>query len=58
MLAWSVAVLLCLSLVSCRLFSVLNYGVLLLPCKRTGLVIDTLNVARSIGRLPDHDAFG
>ena len=38
MLAWSVAVLLCLFLVLCRLFSVLSSGVLLLLCRRTGLV--------------------
>ena len=58
MLVWSVAVLLCLFLVSCRLFSVLSSGVLLLPCRRTGpchLGIDNLNVARSIGRLLDKD---
>ena len=30
---------LCLFPVSCRLSSVLNSGVLLLPCRRTGLVI-------------------
>ena len=39
MLVWSVAVLSCRFLVSCRLFSVLNSGVLLLPCRRTGLAI-------------------
>ena len=39
MLDWSVAVLLCLFPGLCRLFSVLNSGVLFLPCRRTGLVI-------------------
>ena len=38
-LVWSVAVLLCLFPGSCRPFSVLNSGVLLLLCRRTGLVI-------------------
>ena len=38
MLVWSDAVLLCLFPVSCRPFSVLNSGVLFLPCRRTGLV--------------------
>ena len=58
MLVWSVAVLFCLFLVSCRLFSVLNFGVPLIalqaywPCH---LGIDNLNVARSIGCLLDSD---
>ena len=39
MLVWSVAVLFCFFLVSCRRFSVLSFGVLFLPCMRTGLVI-------------------
>ena len=58
MLSWSVAVLFCLFQVSCRLFSVLNSGVLLLLCRLTGpchLGIDNLDVARSIGRLLDFD---
>ena len=38
-LAWSVAVLFSLFLGLCRLFNVLNFGVLFLPCRRTGLVI-------------------
>ena len=38
MLIWSVAVLFCLFQVLCRLFTVLNYGVLFLPCRRIGLV--------------------
>ena len=38
-LVWSVAVLLCLFPGSCRPFSVLNSGVLLLLCRRAGLVI-------------------
>ena len=42
MLVWSVAVLFCRFLESCRLFSVLNSGVLLLHCGRTGLVISVL----------------
>ena len=42
MLVWSVAVLFCRFLESCGLFSVLNSGVLLLPCRRTGLVIEVL----------------
>ena len=45
MLAWSVAVIFCLFLVSCRLFSVLNSGVLLLLCRRTGLVIYVLTIS-------------
>ena len=59
MLAWSVAVLFCLFPGSCRLFSVLNSGVLLFamqpywPCH---LGVDNLNVARSIGCLLDHDS--
>ena len=44
MLAWSVAVLFCRFPVLCKLFSVLNWP------------IDNLNVARSIGRLLDHDS--
>ena len=59
MLAWSDAVLLCLSLGSRRLFSVLSSGVLLLPCRRTGLamwVLITLIVARIVGRLLDRDS--
>ena len=48
MLDLTVAVLLCLFLESCRLFSVLSFGVLFLPCN--------LNFARSIGRLLDHDS--
>ena len=39
MLVWSVAVLFCLFLVSCRLSSVLNFGVPFLLCRRTGLAI-------------------
>ena len=39
MLAWSVAVLFCLFLVSCRQLSGLNSAVLFLLCRRTGLVI-------------------
>ena len=39
MLVWSVAVPFCRFLESCRLYSVLNSGVLLLPCRRAGLVI-------------------
>ena len=39
MLVWSVAVLFCLFLVSCRLFSVLSSGVPLLLFRHTGLVI-------------------
>ena len=39
MLGWSVAVLFYLFLGSCRLFSVLNSGVLFLPCRHIGLVI-------------------
>ena len=59
MLAWSVAVLFCLFLVSCRRFSALSFGGAILamqaywPCH---LGIDNLNVARSIGRLLDHDS--
>ena len=56
MLVWSVAVLSCLLLVSCRLFSVLNFGVPLLLYRHTGpchLGIDNLNVARSFGYLLD-----
>ena len=59
MLVWSVAVLLCLFPVSCRLFSVLNSGVLIIamqaywPCH---LGIDNLNVARTLGRLLDRDS--
>ena len=34
MLVWSVAVLFCLSLGLCRRLSVLNFGVLFLPCRR------------------------
>ena len=59
MLDWSVAVFLCLFPGFCRLFSVLNSGVLLLPCRLTGLChsgIDNLNVARNVGRLLDHDS--
>ena len=57
MLVWSVAVLLCLSLMSCTLFSVLNFGC---HCCSTGTWpchsgIDNLNVARSIGCLLDSD---
>ena len=44
----------CLFPGSCRLFSVLNSKVLLLPCRRTGL--DNLNVARTVGRLLDNDS--
>ena len=57
MLVWSVAVLLCLFLKSCRLFSVQNSGVLLfchagvLACH---LGIDNPYVTRSICRLLDH----
>ena len=61
MLVWSVAVLSCRFLVSCRLFSVLNSGELLLPCRAywpCHLGIDNLNVARSIGLLLDRDSFG
>ena len=50
--------LFCLFLVSCKQFSVLNSGVLLLLCRRTGLVIqviDNFHVARTIGRLLDKD---
>ena len=39
MFAWSVVVLFCQFPVFCRLFSVLNSGVLFLLCRRTGLVI-------------------
>ena len=39
MLVWSVAVLFCRFLVSCGRFNALNSGVLLLLCRRTGLVI-------------------
>ena len=59
MLYWSVAVLFCQSLGSCRLLNVLNSGGAILalqaywPCH---LGIDNLNVARSIGRLLDHDS--
>ena len=42
MLVWSVAVLFCLFPVSCKLFSVLNSGVLLLLCRHTGLAIQVL----------------
>ena len=44
---------------SCRLSSVPNSGVLLLPCRRTGLVIwvlITLMLLGVIGRLLDHDS--
>ena len=47
MLVWSVAVLFCLFPVSCRPFSVLNFGVLLLPCRLTGLVILVLTTLMS-----------
>ena len=49
MLVWNVAVLLCLFPVSCRLSSVLNSGVLLLPCRRTGLVIKVLITLMLLG---------
>ena len=49
MLVWSVAVLLCLFPVSCRLFSVLNSGVLLLLCSRTGLIIEVLKTLMLLG---------
>ena len=39
MLGWSAADLVCLSLDPCRLFSVLNFGMPLLLCSRSGLVI-------------------
>ena len=56
MFAWSVAFLLCQFPVSCRLFIVLNSGVLLLqaywPCH---LGTDNLNVARTMGGLLDRD---
>ena len=58
MLGLSVAVLFYLSLGYCKLFNVLNSGVLLLLCRLTGLVILELtifNVVRSIGRLLDAD---
>ena len=57
-LVWSDAVLLCLSLVHCRLFSVQSFGVpsfiALQSCWPCHLCIDNLNVARSIGGLLDH----
>ena len=56
MLAWSVAVLLSLFLVLCNEAC---SGELFLLCRRTGLVIEVLTtfcVARSIGRLLDHDS--
>ena len=56
MLGLSVAVLFYLSLGFCRLFSVLNSGVLLLLCRLTGLVfwvLTTLMLVRSTGRLLD-----
>ena len=43
MLVWSVVVLLCLFLGSCRLFSVLNSGVLLLLCSPSCLVTCWVN---------------
>ena len=49
MLDWSVAVLLCLFPVSCRLFDVLNSGALLLPCRRTGLAIQVLKTLMLLG---------
>ena len=61
MLDLSVAMLLCLSPGLCKLFSVLNSeGAIIAmqeywPCH---LGIDNLNVARSIGRLLDHDSLG
>ena len=48
---WNDAVLSCLFLGSCRLFSVLNSGVLLLPCRRTGLVIKVLMTLMLLGVL-------
>ena len=58
-LAVSDAVLSYQFLGSCRLFSVLDSGVLLLPCRRTywpcHVGIDNLHVARTIGRLLDKD---
>ena len=51
MLVWSVAVLFCLSLGLCRRFSVLNFGVLILPCRRTGLVIWVLTTLMLLGVL-------
>ena len=39
MLVGSVAVLSCRFLMSCILYRVLNFWLLLLPCRRTGLVI-------------------
>ena len=51
MLAWSVAVILCLFPVLCRLFSVLSSGVLLLPCRRTGLAIQVLTTSVLPGEL-------
>ena len=58
MLGLSVAVLFYQSLGFCRLYNVLNSGVLLLLCTLTWpchLGIDSLNVVRSIGRLLDAD---
>ena len=58
MLVWSVAVLFCRFLESCRLFTVLNFGgpiVALQAYWPRHLGIDNLNVARSIGRLHDND---
>ena len=58
MLAWSVVELPCLFLELCRLSNVPNSGVPLLPCRRNWpchLGIDSLNVARTIGRLLDRD---
>ena len=51
MLDWSVAALSCRSLARFRLFSVLNFGVLLLLCSRTRLVIWALTTLMLPGQL-------
>ena len=51
MLVWSVAVLFCQFLASCSLFSVLSSGVLLLLCRRIGLVTEVLIILMLLGLL-------